>query len=218
MILSQEKSHMRLTMLFATVWLASLAGVPINSFSGSPSGSSSAAQNARRVTIPAGTRILVRTNDAIDSTRSRPGFRFTAVLETHLQLDNVTVAPRGTTVHGQLMDARAAGRMSGGANVTLELTDIIINGVANPIMTSSFEMRSQGQGGDTTRRAVRGAGLGALVGGIAGGGRGAGIGAAAGAGTGTALSAARGGEQISIPSESLLEFRLAQPASIQVAR
>jgi hypothetical protein len=214
----KEKTHMRLGSIFAAVLLTCLVGVPMIAFANFHAGAASGGQNARRVTIPAGTRILVRTNDAIDSSRSRAGFRFTATLETNLQLDNVTVAPRGTVVHGQLTDAQSAGRMSGGANLTLELTDIIINGTANPIMTNSFEMHGQGQGGSTTRRVAGGAGLGALVGGIAGGGRGAAIGAAAGGGTGVALSAARSGEQISVPRESLLEFRLAQPASLPTAR
>lgn len=209
---------MRLRLLFATLLLTTLIGGPVIAFSNLHLGRASGGQNPRRVTIPAGTRILVRTNDSIDSSNSRVGFRFTGTLETNLQLDNLTVAPRGTTVHGQLVNAASAGRMSGGANLTLELTDIIINGTANPVVTNSYEIRSQGQGGSTTRRIAGGAGLGALVGGIAGGGRGAAIGAAAGGGTGTALSAARGGEQIAIPRESLLEFRLAQPASLQVAR
>ena len=160
---------MRLRLLFATLLLTTLVGGPVIAFSNFHPGRASGGQNPRRVTIPAGTRILVRTNDSIDSSNSRVGFRFTGTLETNLQLDNLTVAPRGTPVHGQLVNAASAGRMSGGANLTLELTDIIINGTANPILTNAFEIRSQGQGGSTARRIVGGAGLGALVGGVAGG-------------------------------------------------
>ena len=191
-----------LTLFFAMVLLAGQVG----------------AQNQKRVTIPAGTRLLVRTTDGIDSRNARPGQRFSGTLETNLQLDNVTVAPRGTTVHGRLVEATSAGRTSGRSRLTLELTDIVVNGVANPIVTQSFELRGRGQGGRTTRRGLRGAGLGALVGGVAGGGGGAAVGAALGAGAGTAISAASGGQQISVPSESLLEFRLSQPASVQVYR
>jgi hypothetical protein len=190
------------TLFFAAVLLAGQVG----------------AQNQQRVTVPAGTRLLVRTTDRIDSRSSSPGSRFTGTLETNIQLDNITVAPRGTTVHGRLVDARSAGRTSGRSNLTLELTDIVINGTANPILTNTFEVRGRGQGGRTTRRGLRGAGLGALVGGIAGGGGGAAVGAAVGAGTGTAMSAAGGGQQISVPSESLLEFRLSQPASVRVSK
>ena len=179
---------------------------------------SPAAQGETRVTVPAGTRILIRTVDAIDSSKQTAGQRFAGTLETNLQVDGDVVAPRGTTVHGRLIDSKSAGRMSGGSQLTLELTDIVINGTANAIKTGSYELRSKGQGEQTAARIGVGAGLGALVGGIAGGGRGAGIGAAAGAGAGTAVSAATEGQQISIPSESLLEFRLEQPASLSVAQ
>src|SRR5215510_8319853 len=122
------KMHMRRLTLFLTmVLLAGQVG----------------AQN-RRVTIPAGTRLLVRTTNNIDSRSSRPGSRFTGTLETNLHLDNVTVAPRGTTVHGRLVEATSAGRTAGRSRLTLELTDIVINGNANPIVTQSFEVRGRG--------------------------------------------------------------------------
>lgn len=176
-----------------------------------------AAQEGGRATVPAGTRILVRTVEAIDSSKDRAGQRFTGTLETNLQVEDTVVAPRGTTVHGRLANVSSAGRMAGGAELTLELTDIIIGGTAIPIMTSSYELRSKGQGEQTAGRVAAGAGLGALIGGIAGGGRGAGIGVAAGAGAGTAASAAGGGQQVSVPSESLVEFRLEKSVSLPVA-
>jgi hypothetical protein len=53
---------------------------------------------------------------------------------------------------------------------------------------------------------------------MAGGGKGAGIGVLAGAAGGTAVAASKKGEQLSIPSETLLEFRLQQPASLPISR
>jgi hypothetical protein len=171
-----------------------------------------------RVTVPAGTRILIRMVDSVDSTKQQAGHRFTARLETNLQVGEVIVAPRGTTVYGRLAKAKSAGNMSGGAELTLELTDIVINGTANPLLTSTYQVASQGQGNKTAGRIVGGAGLGALIGGLAGGGKGAAIGAGAGAAAGTTVSAATKGKQVSVPSESLLEFRLQQPGSLPVAR
>jgi hypothetical protein len=160
----------------------------------------------------------IRTIDPVDSKKQEAGHRFTASLE-NLQVDDAVVAPRGTTVYGQLTNAKSAGRMSGGAELTLELTDIVINGTAYPlIMTSSFEMRSQGKGSKTAKRVVGGTGLGALIGGIAGGGAGAAIGAVSGAALGTTVSAASEGKQVSGPSESLLEFRLQQPVDLPLAQ
>jgi len=176
---------------------------------------SAAAQ--KKITVPAGTRILIRTVDAIDSSKQKTGFRFTASLETNLQVENTVVAPRGSTLHGRLAQASSAGRMSGSSELTLELTDIVINGTAYPLLTSTYEVKGKGEGGNTAKKVVGGAGLGALIGGIAGGGKGAGIGAAAGAAGGTAVSASKKGQQLQIPSESLLEFRLQQPVSLPVA-
>jgi hypothetical protein len=176
----------------------------------------SAAQKAETVTVPAGTRILIRMIDSVDSNQQKAGYRFTATLETNLQAVDVVVAPRGTTVYGRLTSASSAGRMSGSSEMTLELTDIVINGTAYPLLSSTYEVKGSGEGSKTAKKVVGGAGLGALIGGIAGGGKGAGIGALAGAAGGTALAASKKGQQLSIPSETLLEFRLQQPAILPV--
>ena len=176
------------------------------------------AQSKKRVTVPAGTRILIRTIDSIDTTKQKTGYRFTASLETNLQADDVVVAPRGTTVYGRLAEASSAGRMKGSSELTLELTDIVINGSAQPILTSTYEVKGNGEGKKTAGKILGGTGLGALIGGIAGGGTGAAIGALAGAAGGTAVAASKKGEQLQIPSESLLEFRLEDPVALPIAR
>jgi hypothetical protein len=176
------------------------------------------AQNAHKITVPAGTRILIRMADSIDSSKQQAGYRFNGSLETNLQADNVVVAPRGTPVFGRLASASSAGKMSGSSQLGLELTDIVINGTSYPLLTGMYEIKGSGEGSKTARKVVGGAGLGALIGGIAGGGKGAGIGALAGAGAGTAVAATKKGQQISIPSESLIEFRLMQPVALPLAR
>jgi len=212
-----------------TITTALLAGIVIlypiqgdgywgTAFSANASASASLpAQSKKRVTVPAGTRILIRTVDSIDSSKQKTGYRFTASLETNLQVENTVVAPRGSTVYGRLAQASSAGRMSGSSELTLELTDIVINGTAYPLLTSTYEVKGKGEGGNTAKKVIGGAGLGALIGGIAGGGKGAAIGAGAGAATGTAVAASKKGQQLQIPSESLLEFRLEQPTSLPVA-
>src|SRR5271165_6087410 len=73
----------------------------------------SAWAQGRMVTVPAGTRILVRMNDTVDSSRSRVGSIFTATLQTNLTVGNQVVARAGTPVHGRLEIGRAAGRAAG---------------------------------------------------------------------------------------------------------
>jgi hypothetical protein len=177
-----------------------------------------ATQSSTKITVPAGTRVLIRTIDPIDTTKQKTGFRFTASLETNLKADNTVVAPRGTIVYGQLVQASSAGRMAGSSQLMLELTDIELDGTAYPMLTSTYEIKGKGEGSKTAKKIFGGAGLGALIGGIAGGGTGAAIGVLAGAAGGTAIAASKKGEQLSIPSESLLEFRLEQPLSLPAAR
>ncbi|HTF66334.1 MAG TPA: hypothetical protein VK638_26975 [Edaphobacter sp.] len=158
---------MRRRMIRAAIILAGMATAM--------SAMTAAAQNAREVTVPAGTRILIRMADAIDSSKQQAGYRFTASLETNLQAGNAVVAQRGTTVHGQLASASSAGKMSGRSELGLELTDIVMNGTTYPLLTSTYQIKGSGEGSKTAKKAIGGAGLGALIGGLAGGGKGAGI-------------------------------------------
>jgi outer membrane lipoprotein SlyB len=209
---------MRKTLIGTTILLAIAILYP-NSGAAFFTGAYPAAQQSKkRITVPAGTRVLIRTVDPIDSSKQKTGFRFTATLETNLQAEDTVIAPRGTTVYGRLAEASSAGRMKGSSELTLELTDIVINGTSYPLLTSTYEIKGKGEGKNTAKKVVGGAGLGALIGGLAGGGKGAGIGALAGAGAGTAVAATKKGEQLQIPSESLLEFRLEQPVALPVAR
>lgn len=209
------------------IWIAALVGGMALACANSGEGAStagpsalpampanSAAQKKQKITVPAGTRILIRMIDSIDTNQQKTGDRFTASLETNLQAEDVIVAPRGSTVHGRLVQASSAGKMSGSSQLTLELTDIVVNGTAYPLLTSTYEIKGKGEGKKTAGKVLGGAGLGALIGGIAGGGAGAGIGALVGAAGGTAIAASKKGQQLQIPSESLLEFRLEQPASL----
>jgi hypothetical protein len=60
-----------------------------------------------------------------------------------------------------------------------------------------------------------GALLGTVIGAIAGGGSGAAVGAAVGAAGGAAAQVLTRGEEVRIPAESVLTFRLEQPIQLQ---
>lgn len=174
-------------------------------------GATLAGAQQRMVNVPAGTRLLVRMNETVDSSRSRPGSIFTATLQTNLTVGTDVVAPAGTTVHGRIAQASSAGRAAGRSQLQLELTDIIINGTGFPLLTGDYSVQGSNALGGTARRTALGAGLGTAIGAIAGNaGRGAAIGAVGGGGA----SMLTRGEQIHIPAETILEFRLQQPASL----
>lgn len=115
-------------------------------------------QRGSWISVPAGTRILIRLSETLSSASQRAGARFTARLETNLMAQGVVAAPRGTVVHGQIVAAESAGKMAGGSQLALELTDIVIKDTAHPIMTDTYQMQGQGQG-ETARSVATRAGL-----------------------------------------------------------
>src|SRR3974390_3756807 len=101
------------------------------------------------VTVPAGTRISVRTIDGIDSTRNHPGDRFQASLEEALTVDGNVVAPKGADVYGRLEESKTSGTVTGGYELRLALTGIVVNGLTVPIVTGDYELRGTALGGRT---------------------------------------------------------------------
>jgi hypothetical protein len=165
----------------------------------------------KMITVPAGTTILVRMLDTVDSSKNPPGSRFTATLETNLVVNGKVIVPKGNTVYGRLAESKQAGRATGSSELQLELSDIVVHGTAYPLLTSDYQVKGSSSGKRSAKRVLGGAGLGAIIGGIAGN---AGMGAAIGATAGVVGSVAQKGQAVNVPSETLLEFRLQQPASL----
>ncbi len=167
--------------------------------------------------VPSGTRLLVRTIDAVDSDRNQIGDKFKATLEEPLMVGDVTVVPKGADVYGRLTQATQAGHIQGRSELRLELTGIVVNGQTIGISTGDYTVSGSSRGATTAKRVGGGAALGALIGAVAGGGKGAAIGATVGAGAGTAAQVMTKGEQVHVPSETLLEFVLQQDVMMPVA-
>jgi hypothetical protein len=166
------------------------------------------------ITIPAGTQISVRTIDAINSADSLAGDRFQASLAEPLTVEGVVVAARYTLVYGQLTQSKESGTFAGRSQLRLELTGIVVNGKMVPVVTGDYAVTGKSRGASTARRTLGGAALGAIIGGVADGGQGAAIGAGVGAGAGASSEIITGGDQVKIPSETLIDFTLLQEVSI----
>lgn len=174
------------------------------------------APRAKVITIPAGTSLLIRMISNVDSHKNKVGDYFHASLESALFVDDTELAPRGADVYGKLTYAKDAGKISGGAQLTLELTGVRIGENVVKIESTSYDVVGKGRGKQSAERIGGGAALGAIIGGIAGGGAGAAIGAGVGAGAGTAVQLSTHGERIRIPSETLLEFTIEQPVEMRM--
>jgi hypothetical protein len=164
---------------------------------------------ASSVTVPAGTTLLVRMVDPVSS-RDPQGKRFTTTLDADLAVNGVVVARAGTKVYGRIQSAEQARRFTGQSTLDLRLTEIALGPTLVPIMTSGYTDAGARSGGKT----ARGAGAGAAIGAIADGGSGAAKGAAIGA----VASGLKKGETLTVSPGALLEFRLQQPISVNVAK
>ncbi len=176
--------------------------------------SSAPSSSGENVTIPAGQSLLIRMIDGVDSSKNHVGDVFHASLETDLTVGNSIVARKGTDVYGRLAEAKEAGHMSGSSELQLELTRLVIDGKDYPVVSSDYSLKGKGRGSDTAKKVGGGAVAGAIIGAIAGGGKGAAIGAGAGSAAGAGVQVFTRGQQVKVPSETLLEFRLQQPVMV----
>jgi hypothetical protein len=166
------------------------------------------------VDLPINQQLLVRMIDGVDSAKNQVGDVFHASLETDLYVDGVLVARKGTDVYGKLASAEKSGNFSGKSELQLELTRMVIDGKEFPLVSSDYNVQGKSQGSSTAKKVGGGAVLGAIIGGVAGGGKGAAIGAAAGGGAGAGVQVLTKGQQVKVPSETLLEFRLQQEVTV----
>jgi hypothetical protein len=161
----------------------------------------------QKVTIPAGTQLSVRLNDALDSERNKVGDTFHGSLSAPIVVDGETVIPSGADVVGRVVNVQSAGRFAGQSLLTLELTSLTVNGRTYNLQTNQWTREGKGEGKNTATKVGVGTVAGAVLGGLIGGGKGAAIGAASGAGAGTGVAAAKKGEQIKLGAEAVLNFQ-----------
>jgi hypothetical protein len=168
----------------------------------------------QKVTIPSGTTLSVRLVDAIDSETAQQGQSFRGTLNSPLAVEGDVVIPAGYDVEGHVVAVQSAGKFAGKSLLTLQLDRISAGGKFYNIQTDQYHREGSSRGKNTAEKVGAGAAIGAIIGGLAGGGKGAGIGAAAGGGLGGGVQAATKGQQIKLPSETVLTFTLQGPLTV----
>ena len=169
--------------------------------------SAEAMTQAPSITAPAGTRLVIRTVESVDTRQHKAGHRFRGQLEGAIVVDGVTVAPRGTIVHGVISSASQSGRVAGSSQLSMEFTDIMIDDQLFPIATTGLSAQTGGEAGRTIARSARAAAIGGLIDGSSG--------ARTGAKVGAGVSILTSGASINVPRGTLLETTLRTPLVIQ---
>lgn len=152
------------------------------------------------ISVPAGTRLVIRMSDTVDSNNHGAGHRFRGQLEGAVVVDGVTVLPRGAMLHGQVMAAQQSGRAVGSSSLSLAFTDVMIDDVLHPISTEGMNAQTSGEGGRTLGRTARAAAIGGLIDGSSG--------ARTGARVGVGASILTSGSSINVPRGTIVETSL----------
>lgn len=161
---------------------------------------------ARVVTLAAGSTLPVRITQTLDSATAQPGDSFSGAVATDIIADGMVLIPRGASVNGRVSEVHEAAHFKGSSLLAIELLGVNARGERISVSTQPYSVEGKGRGKNTAVKTGVGAAAGAVLGGIFGGGKGAAIGAAAGGGTGAAINGVTRGEQVQIPSETVVRF------------
>jgi hypothetical protein len=153
-------------------------------------------------TIPAGTKITIRTESQINSGSARTGQIVSGTLARDVVANGKTVIKAPAPVKIKISAAKSSGRMHAPGELTLRL--VSVDGTS--VSTSAFRAKGKSHTKSNVTKIGGGAAAGALLGGLMGGGKGALIGTAAGAGAGTGLAAATGKEEAVVHAETAITF------------
>ncbi len=176
------------------------------------------AVSGRNLEVPAGTELVVRTVETIDSRNSRADQAFSALVEHEVtNAEGRVIVPEGSSA--QLMIRQmSSGGATGSPEMALDIQSITIAGRPYQVHTAAVTVQSDTGIGKNTRTAEAiggGAALGTIIGAIAGGGKGAAIGVLVGAAGGAGAQVLTRGRDVRVPAETVLTFRLDGPVTLQ---
>ena len=166
------------------------------------------------IVVPSGTTLTITVGQSLSSKTSQTGQTFIGTLAQPVSVGGQTAIPARSTISGTVVSAKSKGKIKGQGELDLALTSVTVRGQTYNIQTAVVAQTVKGKGKRTAVATGGGAAGGALIGGIAGGGKGAGIGALVGAGAGLVGGTLTGNQQIEIPAESALSFRLSAPLTL----
>jgi hypothetical protein len=167
------------------------------------------------VTIPAGTLLQIRISEPLDVSKIQDGAVFQATAASDVFEGNVLAIPRGAVLQGTVVHVKRPGSLGGNGELQLQVNSVDLGGQNFPLTTDLWSSKGPNKAGYTAGNTVGGAVVGALIGGLIGRGPGAAAGAIVGGGAGMAASAATNGPRIYLPAESLLNFHLSAPVTVQ---
>jgi hypothetical protein len=169
----------------------------------------------REYTIPEGTELPLRVETSVSSATSREGDPVAATVTRAIKIDDATVIPEGSQVHGLVTNATPSGKVKGRASLAVRFKTLSAGGDSYAIAAGFSEAAAATKQQDAEKIGIPAAG-GAIVGAILGGKKGAAAGAAIGGGAGTAVVLSTPGNEVSVARGSMTTVRLDKAVDVKV--
>jgi hypothetical protein len=171
-----------------------------------------------RLEAPAGTELVVRTVETIDSRNVAADQVFSTIVEQEVKdASGRVMIPEGASAQLMIRQLSSGGK-TGSPEMVLDVQSITIDGRRYVVSTTDMALDSGtgiGKNKRTAEAVGGGAALGTIIGTIAGGGKGAAIGVLVGAGGGATAQVLTRGRDVRVPAETVLKFMLDQRVTLQ---
>ena len=168
--------------------------------------------------LPAGTKILVKMDNEINSKVSGVNDTFTATIAEPVTVRNTVVLPIGAVVEGRITKVKRAstGRSDGDLKVVFEILRLK-DGENRPIKGILVkELRAKHSQTASALTIIGATAIGGLLGAVSKAGNGALIGAGIGLGAGTGIALLKKGEEVRIVADQKFEIEITKEVQLPV--
>jgi hypothetical protein len=170
---------------------------------------------ASAYTLPSGTVIIGSLQNTVNTGKNDEGDPVRLRVTTNERVGGVVVVPAGSTILGVMTHVDGAGRVAGGAELTIRFTDLQLpDGRSYAISAVPLRLEGKGDAKESAIEIGGGAVAGGILGGILGGKDDIAKGAAAGAIVGTGVAVATKGDQIVLSPGQRIQVTLNAPVRV----
>ena len=179
------------------------------------------AANGHSLEAPAGTELIVRTVETIDSGTVGADQTFSAIVEQKvIDASGFVIIPERSSAQ-LIIRQVSSGGATGSPEMALDIQSITVDGRRYLISTNDLRIDGDRGIGKNTRTAESvggGAALGTVIGAIAGGGQGAAVGVLVGTAGAAGAQVITTGRDVRVPTDTILKFRLDRRVTLRPDR
>jgi hypothetical protein len=177
------------------------------------------AEKDKTETLTSGTTFVGSLQSTIATDKSQVGEAIALRTTEAVRVNEMEVVPAGSTIRGEVTHVKGAGRLGGGAELTLRFTTLeTLDGKSYAVVCEPFRLEGKGDTKNSALQIGGGAVAGGVVGGLLGGKDDIAKGAAVGAVLGTGVAVATKGDQIVLPAGQKIKVTLTDGVTVTLPK